>query len=183
MVRLASTAERFEIPLTVIEGGSGIFRGVLVETSQNTQTATVFTDPRRLLRVRLPSAIAAGMVVRSPIGEVFIIADNGASELPAEPLWQSYKLFKATGKLLWQRRGKRTDPVTNLEIEDDPEDLGEIWVAMEPLTREAIERRLHVNLEQAQFVAGAPIQRDDVLGGRPVVRSDEELGVRVGVLT
>ncbi len=182
MPSLTSVAARFEIPLTVIEGGVGTVNGVLVETSQNTATSTVFTDPRRILRVRQPAALEAGMVVRSPVGEIFIVGNNGASELPEGDLWQSYRLFRATKKVLWQRRGKTVDPVTLLPIEGSLQDIGEVWAAIEPANREAIERRLHVTLEEATFITGAAVARDDVLDGRPVVRSDEQLGVRVGIV-
>lgn len=183
MVKLADSGARFEIPMTVIEGGSGIIHGVLVETSQHTQTATVFTDPRRIIRVRLPTRLRAGMVLRSPAGEVFIVAENGTSELPEGTLWDSFKLYKATGQVAWKRRGETTDPVTLLPVEAEPVDMGTVWVAIEPLTREAIERRLHVNIEQAQFLTGADVQRDDTLDGRPVTRSDNMMGIRIGVLT
>ena len=119
MPSLAQTGDRFEIPLTVIEGGSGVFHGVLIDTSQNTQTATVFSDPRRLMRVRNPSAVQPGMVIRTPLGEVFIVANNGGSELPEGPVWKSFKLFKATQQVRWKRRGRTTDPVTLLEIEGE----------------------------------------------------------------
>lgn len=183
MPSLSSISPRFEVPLTVIEGGSGVFHALIVEVSQNTQTATVFTDPRQLIRVRAPSAARAGMVVRTPAGEVFILANNGVSELSEGTVWESFKLFKATKQVQWRRRTKIVDPVTLLETEGDPQDMGLIWAAIEPMTREAIERRLHVNVEQAQFIVGANVQRDDTLDGRPATRSDEMLGIRIGVLT
>lgn len=182
MPNLRSASDKFEIPLTVIEGGSGTFMGVLVETSQNTASSTVFSQPRRILRVKVPTAARAGMVVRDPHGEILILADNGASDSTEGTLWQSFKLFRATQRVHWERRGRVTDVVTLLETEGVPLDLGMIWAAIEPTNREAIERRLHVNIEESQMVVGAAVLRDDTLDGRPVIRSDLQLGVRVGLI-
>lgn len=182
MPSLAAAAERFDIPLTVIEGGSGSFHGVIVETSQTSSDSRVFSMPRRILRVRPPSAVEVGMVVRTPMGEVFIVADNGGSEVPEGALWRSYKLFRASHQARWTGKGTVTDPVTSLQIKDKPIDKGLIWVAVEPAAREAVERHMHVALEEAIFIAGAAVQTNDMLDGRPVVRSETQLGVSIGVI-
>lgn len=182
MVSLRNSAARFEIPLTVIEGGSGSFTGVITETGQDSYRSNVFTEPRRVLRVRTPTIIRPGLVVRSPAGDVFIVGDNGNSEVPEGELWNSFKLFKATGQVAWFRRGVRNDPVTLLEVEGPPEDMGLIWATIEASSRETVERKLHLSLEEATFIVGADVQRDDTLDGRPVIRSDELLGIRIGVL-
>lgn len=183
MVSLKLAAARFEIPFVLVENGAGIFHGVLNEASQDTNRANIFTEPRRTLRVRSNLLVQPGMVVRAPSGEIFIVADNGASDVPEGTLWNSFKLFRATQRVHWVSRGKRTNPVTLLPEDGPPVDRGMIWATIEPVPREAIERRMHVSLEQAQFIAGAPIQRDDTLDGRPVMRSDNILGVRIGNLT
>ena len=182
MASLRNSAARFEIPMTIIEGGSGTLHGIVTETGQDSYRSNVFTEPRRVLRVRTPTMLRPGHVVRSPVGEVFIVGDNGNSEVPEGELWNSFKLFKATGQVEWYRRGRRLDPVTRLEVESSPQSMGLIWAAIEANARETVERKLHLSLEEATFIVGADVQRDDTLDGRPVIGSDDLLGIRIGLI-
>lgn len=183
MVSLASVSNRFEISLTVIAGGSGVLRGIVSETDQSQVPSYIFVSPRHVLRTRHPTAARIGMVVQTPNGEVYILGDNGPSEQAGGTIWDSFRMFRATGKLPWRRRGTVIDPITRQKAEGAMQDLGNIWVAIEPTDREELERRMSASHERARFLAAEDVRADDLIGEYEVIRSDPQLGLRIGFLT
>lgn len=183
MVNLKSVQRRFEIMFTIIDGGSGQFRAVIAETDQVNQPSYIFVPPRHVLRTPSPSPLQPGMVIRSPYGSVFIVGYNGPSENHEGRLWNSFRLFEPTGQYDWVRRTKVLDPVTRQERESVPQNMGKIWVAIEPMDREQTDREIRTSFEQARFITGALIQSDDLINDRPVTKVDRQLGLAVGVLT
>lgn len=184
MASLRHVAARFETLFNVIDGGSGVVRGELTETEQNSQPSYVFVAPRHVLRTRFPTAVKPGMVIRTPAGDVFIIGDNGPSETRFGTIWQSFRLFEATGQYAWTRRGKVIDAITKLEKDTNvPIDMGLIWAAMEPLDRQQTDREIHYNFGQARVITGAPIQPNDLVDNRAVSKLDKQLGLSIGILT
>lgn len=183
MVSLKSVQTRFETDFEVIEGGHGFLPAVISEAEQSSQPTYIFIQPRHVLRVRLPSALRVSMVVKSPAGDVYIVGDNGTSETSKGILWQSFRLFEAKRTARWERRVKLTDPVTHLKRDAGLQLLGNPWVAIEPMEREVLDRKIHASVEQNRFISGADVLADDILDGQPVVKSDVMLGVRVGVLS
>lgn len=184
MTSLKTVGKRFEIPFSVVEGGSGIVTGILSETDQAGQPSYVFVQPRHIFRATYPTAIRSGMVIRSRIGTNFIVADNGPSETWRGTLWQSFRLFEPTGRYLWQRRVQTTDPITRTKMENGPpETLGWVYAALEPLDREQTDRDMRQNFEQIRMITGAPVRPDDLLDNRAVTKVDKQLGLAIGVLT
>lgn len=183
MVSLASVGARFEIPLRVIEGGTGEVRGVLSEAEQTSQPSYVFVQPRHVFRVRLPCALRSGMVVRSPLGETYIVGDNGPSENAKGALWQSYRLFEATGRYIWSRRTRITDPITKTEREGPIQPIGLIWAALEVMDRTESDREIRIDYTQSRFIAGVAVGRGDLIDNRSVSRVDRQLGLAIGVVT
>lgn len=183
MASLTKVGRRFELPFTVIEGGSGIIRGVMSEADQKQIPVYAFVNPRHVLRTTAKTALRSGMVLRSPIGAYFIVGDNGPSEQAEGPLWQSWRLFEATKLVKWERRKKIIDPVVKVERDDGYEDMGMIWAAVEPLDREVSDFRAATSFEQARIITGRPLKNDDVVDGRKVTRAELTLGVIIGVLT
>jgi hypothetical protein len=183
MVSLSKVGRRFEVPLTVIEGGSGTIQGIISETDQQQIPSYIFVQQRHVLRVPAPTALQFGMVVRTPAGQVYILGDNGPSEAAEGTVWQSFRLFEPSGQYRWERRIKVVDPVTRLERDDGLQDMGTVWAAMEPLDREAFDRKIRASFEQSRFITGAAVLSDDLLDGRPVTKSDVLLGLRIGVIT
>lgn len=183
MASLTKVGRRFEVPFTIVEGGSGVIHGVMSEADQKQIPVYAFVNPRHVLRTTIKTALRAGMVLRSPAGAYLIVGNNGPSEQPEGPLWQSWRLFDATGRYTWQRRKKVTDPVTHLERDDGYEDMGMMWAALEPLDRELSDFRMSGSFEQARLIAGKQFRHDDLIDGRKVTRADLTLGVTIGVLT
>jgi hypothetical protein len=183
MASLTRIGRRFEIPFTIVEGGTGMIRGHISEADQGQIPSFQFIPARQMLRTAMRTALKLGMVVRSPAGVHYVVGENGPSEQVEGPLWQSWRLFECTGRYQWKRRTKTIDPVTELERDGGYEDMGMIWAALEPLDREVSDFRMSASFEQARIITGRPIASDDLVDNRKVVRADVTLGVRVGVLT
>lgn len=169
--------------MTVVEGGSGVVRGLLTETDQTQIPAYTFVNPRRILRTKAKTAIKLGMALRSPSGEVYIVGENGASDGPDGTIWQSWRLFEASGQYEWKRRTKIVDQITKQPREGQLVDMGLIWAAVEPLDREAPDRRMRTSHEQDRFLCGADVQPDDMVNGKKVIRADIVLGIKLGTLS
>lgn len=183
MVSLKSVQTRFEVPFEVVEGGSGMFNGVISEAEQSAQPTYIFIQPRHVLRVKAPTALALGVVVRAPSGAEYLVGDNGPSEHPQGVLWESFRLFEVTKPVRWERRVKVTDVVTGLPRDSHLQLLGTPRMCLEPMDREAFDRRLRSSIEQSRFMTGAAVEADDVLDGRPVIRADVMLGVTIGIVS
>jgi hypothetical protein len=183
MVSLASVGRRFELPFQVIEGGRGMIKATLSETDQNSQPSYVFVQPRHVLRTPFPSALRAGMVIRSPGGSPFIVGENGPSEQREGTIWKSFRLFEPTGRYMVRRRTRIMDPIAKQPIEGPIKDIGMIWAALEPLDREQSDREMRVNFEQARFITGSVVANGDLIDNRVVTKVDRQLGLAIGVLT
>lgn len=184
MVSLKTVGRRFESEFSVIAGGSGLVRGELTETEQTNQPSYIFVQPRHILRTRWPTALKPGMVIQSAIGSKFILGDNGPSEQRSGTLWQSFRLFEPTGQYRWERRVKGIDPITHLPRDNgQPQLLGLIWAALEPMDREQFDREIHRQFEQRRVIAGVDLKDDDLVDNHPVTKVDKQLGLSIGVLT
>lgn len=184
MVSLKTVGERFYIYFDVIEGGVGRVRGLLSETEQQAQPSYVFVQPRHVFRAPFPTPLKPSMVIRSPSGDVYLVGDNGPSETREGTLWQSFRLFEATGRYSWKRRETIDDSITNLKRDTmEPADMGTIWAALEPLDREVVDREMRQSFEQRRVITGADIKSGDTIDNRKVTKVDTQLGLRIGILT
>ena len=183
MASLTKVGARFEVPFAVVEGGSGVVRGVMSEADQKQIPVYAFVNPRHVLRTPVKTALKVGMVLRSPAGAHFIVGENGPSEQREGPLWMSWRLFEATQKVEWKQRKKKIDPITQLERDDGFTAPVMIWAAIEPLDREVSDFRMSASFEQSRIITGRPIKHDDLIDGRKVTRAETTLGVIIGTLT
>jgi hypothetical protein len=180
MVTLSSVQSRFEIPFSIIEGGSGTFHGVIAEIDQHLPPSYVFTAPRAVLRVSTIGLLKTGTVIQSPEGIPYLVGYNGPSENRGGTLWDSFRLFYLNKQVLWQRRGKIIDPVTRLEQDNGLELMGNIWAVIEPIDRETLDRKVHTSFEANRYLCGPDVRQDDILDGKQVSRSDALIGLHTG---
>src|SRR3546814_13089634 len=120
------------------------------------------------------------MVVRTQNGEVFIVGDNGPGEHAQGILWESFRLFRATGQMSWKRRTTTVDPITRQKVDGDPLDLGKIWIAIEPTDREENERRLNTSFERARFSTASDVRADYLIRDSEMIGSAVTLGLQIG---
>ena len=100
----------------------------------------------------------------------------------AEYIKKEY-LRKKREKGTMMKDGTVIDPITRQKAEGAMQDLGNIWVAIEPTDREELERRMSASHERARFLAAEDVRADDLIGEYEVIRSDPQLGLKIGFLT
>jgi hypothetical protein len=174
--------KQFQSRFQVIDGGSGFVMGNISEADQSQIPAYAFVSDRHVFRTNYPTALRSGMVIKSPAGDLYIVADNGPSEQEIGILWQSFRLFAVSHKLPWMRRTTTLDPVTKLPRESGQQDLGDIYVTLETLDREEEDRKIGASFEKYRIISGKPIEHDDLIGEHTVIRADRTLGVWIGVV-
>lgn len=184
MDRLKLVSERFFIPMTVVEGGSGVARLYVSEADQTSQPSYIFVKPRHVLRAPVPNALKIGMVVRTPAGQLYLLGDNGPNDSHRGRLWTSFRGFEPTGRYSWLRRQQVVDPITNTTRDTGAVvEMGPIYAAIEAMDRETSDREMRVFFEQARFITAHEIRPGDTLDGRVVSKVDNLLGLYMGVLT
>jgi hypothetical protein len=169
---------RFQTLFSVLEGGSGQFHGQITEPNQGEVPSSVFTLPRRLLRVDVNAPVKAGMVIRDPEGTVFMTGNHGDSQTGHGVAFRSFRLFEASQQFSWQKRGKKIDPVTRLERDTGLVDQPPVWGAYEP-SPEMFDKQLRTSMEMGRFITNADVKLDDMIDNRKVSRVDQMLGLRI----
>lgn len=181
MLSLQSADDRFEIEFSVIENGSGTFKGIIDEISQTQAPSYVFSPPRRILRVKPGLVITTSMVIRSAGGTNYLIGAHGDSETAEGTVFRSFRLFETHTLYTIQRRVTETDDITGLEGDSELEEIDTIWGTYEPLP-EIFDRETRVPTETARFITNYPLQRQDVIDGKSVARIDRQLGLYIATL-
>lgn len=180
---LKTAGDRFHIPFKVIENGTGIIEGTVSETEQSSQPSYVFVRPRHVFRTPYPSACRAGITIESPYGEKYIVGENGPADTWRGRLWESFRVFEPSGKYTWSGKRTKLDPITKVEVRDDPEDFGEIYAAIESIDREQSDREMREFFEQSRFITAHPVKQGDSLDNRVISKVDKQLGLYIGVIT
>lgn len=184
MLNLGNADSKFRTRFQVIENGTGVFTGIIDEISQTQVPAYVFSPPRRLLRVNRNLPINTTMVIRTQGGTVFLVGENGDSETAQGTVFRSFRLFQAIKRYRWQRKSQYIEAVTGLEGDITLVDHGSgfVWGSYEP-TPEQFDRETHVSIETARFITNQPLERQDVIDGKNVVRVDYQLGLYIATLS
>lgn len=184
MLTLDSADEKFKTRFEIIENGTGVFHAIIDEISQNQVPAYVFSLPRRLLRIDKNLPLSTRMILRTQGGTIFLIGRHGDSETFQGTVFRSFRLFEATQKYHWQRRVLKANRLTGLAESESLQDMqpAYIWGSYEP-TPEAFDRETHVANESARFITNHPIQRQDRVDGKDVIRVDEQLGLFIATLS
>lgn len=178
MTLLSKADARFASPFEVIEGGSGIFRGLISDPGEGGVPAFQFNLPRRLLRVQPEVPVKPGMLLRGPGQIHYIVAEHASASRSGEVLFKNFRLFEVTGKYDWKGRGKTLDPVTRLPRDSGLVAKGLLWGVYEP-NAEVFDRAIRVQFETARFLTNRKVDLDDEIDGRKVTRCDAQLGIYV----
>lgn len=183
MLSLKGADERFKTAFEVIENGAGVFTGVIDEISQSQVPSYVFSSPRRLLRIERLLPINTSMVIRTAGGTTYLVGQHGDSESTEGVVFRSFRLFEPTGRYKWERPVRALEPVTGLKQSESLQPMvpAMIWGSYEP-TQEAFDREYHVANETARFITNQPVQRQDRIGGKDVIRVDKQLGLYIATL-
>lgn len=181
MLSLQVIDDKFEIMFTVIDNGSGQFRGIIDEISQTQAPSYVFSPPRRILRVKPGSLVDSAMVIRSAGGTNYLVGEHGDSETHEGKVFKSFRLFETHTLYPVKRLETLVEPITNLPSREEPVTVATIWGTYEPLP-EIFDRELRVPAESARFITNYHLERQDIVDGKQVVRVDQQLGLYIAIL-
>lgn len=170
---------RFQSVYRTIDGRQ--FHGEIMNAPETIGSYDNFLTPRRILKVGPNAGLELGTTVVIA-GRKYVLGDNGESEQYGAINYRSYKLFQVDKSLSWSRKVRGKDPVTGIEREYAPEDLGMIWCALEPLR--SVVDDFNVPQNMYRLLTGADIQAGDLIDNRLSVHNVELLlGVRVAEVT
>lgn len=180
-MRMTATRQKFDMPFTVIDQGSGIFMAALEDVNLSQGSTLEWVAPRRILKVDPALALAGGMVVSSPLGMKYMVADYSAVETSQGVPFRAYKLYEATSMAKLHRRTEVVDQRTLLKRDGElgPEIL--IYASFEPL-QEAFDRELRIPNEKSRLITNYPIITGDIINGDKVIESHKFLGLYGAVL-
>jgi hypothetical protein len=183
MLSLSSADEKFKTKFQIIENGVGVFRGVMDDPTQSLGGASSLLPPRNVLRVERNLPIRSNMVIQSEGGTVYLLGHHGVSEGMQGVVFRSFLLLQALRKFHWQRPFHEIEPLTQLKGTEGLKEMTPpfIWGTYEPL-QEQFDRELHISSETGRFITNQPIQMQDRIDGRNVVRVDQQLGLYIATL-
>lgn len=178
MTLLSQADARFHSPFEIVEGGRGIFRGILSDPAQGGVPAFQFNLPRRLLRVAPGVPLHVGAVVKGPGGSTYMVGQHAPASRLGSVTYQNFRLIETTGRYSWKGRGKTVDPITRLPRDTGPTLKGELWGAYEPAA-EVFDRAIRTQFETARFITNREVSLEDEIDGKKVTRCDEQLGLYI----
>lgn len=146
------------------------FYGVLDD--EDTDVMSVLPS-RRTLRVPVNSPVVPGTLFYDHDRRIYLCADRNATRI-----YRIFRLFEMDRELPWVRRGTITDPVTGLEREAPPINMGTVWARLEP-AGELSGAPLNVPESTFRVITGVELEVDDWLGEHVVTRADRLLGITI----
>lgn len=170
---ISRTASRFNEWFTTLDGL--VFRGRIEPLSDSTAMTTNFLDPRQVLHVLPNEPLSIGTVIKSRSGDVFMLADH--DDTPGARV--SFRLFRMTKYVLWERPTTVADVITNLPKDTGMGELGSIWILTELYGKEDLDRGLYIQAERLRVITGAAIRLNDKVDGLMVRRINTVYGITV----
>lgn len=178
---IRATRAKFDILFDVIEKGSGKFYGALEDINLSTGSTLEWVAPRRILKAPVDLALKGGMVIQSPQGTKYMVADYAPSETSMGDPFRAFKLYQATSIAMLSRRTTVIEVRTGMEKEGPPADPIAIYASFEPL-QEAFDRELRIPNEKRRLITNEPLRAGDFVDGETVIETHEFLGLWGAVL-
>lgn len=178
MVSLGTLGQRFETTLTTEQNIP--FKG----TIQPIQDTKIYPDDffyiRQILRVRPEMPAKAGMIIKDPTGQHFILGEMDQALQRDTHIYTSFVLFPATKLVLWKREETITDPLTGLEkTTGQVHDLDSLWVLIETVNRELSSQTFKTKEEAKRVITGAEVRLNDIVDNHTVRKVNATHGIRV----
>jgi hypothetical protein len=151
------------------------FRGTLQPVPEGSANAS-FLSPRLWLKVETDVDINAGDQIVDPAGRRLLLGANDQAFWSDDPIYKSFRCFVLDHRVSWWRATLLTDTLTGLQHATGKQDLGMIWVLLEP-DRSYLDGTLRVAPNNANLLTGEDIRLGDEIDGRIVKRINTVLGV------
>lgn len=178
---LSATRSRFDIPLKVIDKGSGTFYGALEDLDLSEGGTLDWVPPRRILKVPVDLGLRGGMVIETPKGMKYMVAFYSPSETSQGDPFRAFKLYQVTVQASLQRRSRVLDVRTQLPREGVLGPPQTIYASFEPL-QEAFDRELRIPNEKTRLVTNEHVLEGDIINGETVIEAHEFQGLWGAVL-
>lgn len=178
---MRATRTKFDIMFDVIEKGSGKFKGALEDINLSTGSTLEWVAPRRILKAPINLALTGGMVIQSPRGVKYMVADYSPSETAMGEPFRAFKLYEATSVVMLERRTTVIEVRTGMEKEGPLSDPIAIYASFEPL-QEAFDRELRIPNEKRRLITNEPLSGGDIVDGETVIEAHEFQGLWGAVL-
>lgn len=172
MRRYNKAGHAFFEPVQIVDGPRT--RAIIHRPPLIDRPGAEFSHPAMTCRVPLSSLIHAGLVVRLPSKDHYLVADHSATID-----WRTFHLFRCDRQVTWKRPSAATDALTGLPKAGAPTTMGTPWVMWERMRRELTDLNLRINQEQHLMATGANLQLGDLIDGMRVTRINTALGVKV----
>ena len=178
---MKATRERFDIPFTVIDKGSGTFYGALEDLDLSEGGTLDWVPPRRILKVPVDLGLRGGMVIRTEKNMKYMVAFYSPAETSQGSPFRAFKLYQVTVIAQLQKRGSIIDLRTGLPREGALGAVQEIYASFEPL-QEAFDRELRIPNEKTRLVTNEHLEEGDIVNGETVIEAHEFQGLWGAVL-
>lgn len=178
---IRATRTKFDILFDVIDKGSGQFLGAFEDVNLSEGSTLEWVAPRRILKTASNLALSGGMVIQSPHGVKYMVANHSVSETSAGEPFKAFKLYQATSVAALQKRTMVTDVRTGLQKEGPIGDPVAIYASFEPL-QEAFDRELRIPNEKRRVITNEQIAAGDLVDGDTVIEVHQFQGLWGGVL-
>ena len=151
--------------------------GRIHRPSDTDRPGVEFATPKTTLRVSNRSIVKPRMVIETPGGDKYLVADHSRQKD-----YNTYHLFETDRQVEWKRGQTVQDPVTKRDIAVSPQTMGTIWVMWERARREFMDLNIRVSQDSSLIATGADLQINDTVDGMIVRRVSQALGVTVAEL-
>lgn len=178
---IRATRTKFDIFFDVIENGTGRFQAALEDINLSTGSTLEWVAPRRILKAPTNLALAGGMVIQSPQGVKYMVAESSPSETSMGSPFRAFKLYQATAVVMLTRRTQVIEVRTGMPKEGPMTDPIPIYASFEPL-QEAFDRELRIPNEKRRLITNEPVKAGDIVDGETVIEVHEFLGLYGAVL-
>lgn len=178
---IKATRHKFDIPFTIIDKGSGTFLAAFEDIDLSEGGTLDWVPPRRILKVPVALPVTGGMVITSPLGVEYMVAEHSPSETSQGNPFKAFKLFQVTSHLEMRRRSTTIDLRTGLPREGVLGPVTVIYASREPL-QEAFDRELRIPNEKSRLVTNEPIVAGDIIDGETVIEAHAFRGLWGAVL-
>lgn len=173
---IEATRVPFDILFSIIENGSGSFRGALEDIDLSEGSTINYVAPRRILKTPCNLALKAGMIISSPKGMKYMVSNYSNSETSMGSPFNAFRLYETNQTADLVVRTFEIDARTGLKREGPKSEPRKIYVSYEPL-QEAFDRQLRIPNEKTRLLTNHKILKGDLVDGETVIEVREALGI------
>ena len=130
---------------------------------------------RQILRIFYDPGVKAGDIIIEKSGQRYLLGELDLRQ----GLYTSFRVYPLNQKVMWSREVEVIDSLTGEPRGNGKQNLGEIWIASEIISREARGSHVLVKEEVKRVLTGSAVKLNDFLGNERVVKANPALGIQM----